>query len=382
MRASARWSAQQLTEFVGVVGSQRDVDLARRSAAEQIAEAFEAEVCAILGSGRLLAVVGFPRGAEPSGALEEVAAGKADELDVPGVGPCFTLVAVLEDGAHIVVGRSGDEFSREETGMLRGMARVLDIVLSNLGRLAREREVVDQLRALDEMKSAILSAVSHELRTPLTVVLGLSRTLEERGAAMSPDDQSELVARLTANAQRLERLLADLLDIDRLTRGVIEPRRVTTYLPALIDRAVEGADIAPRRGIEIDVPPMIVDIDAGKVERIVENLIVNASKYSAPGEPITIRARPAGSGGVLIVVEDRGKGIPRELHGEIFEPFRQGPNVKPHAPGVGIGLSLVARFAELHGGEAWVEDRPGGGSSFHVMLPGPPKTDDADRLSA
>jgi signal transduction histidine kinase len=73
--------------------------------------------------------------------------------------------------------------------------------------------------------------------------------------------------------------------------------------------------------------------------------------------------------GVLLAVEDAGGGVPRELRASLFEPFRQGPGASAHAPGVGIGLSLVARFAELHGGRAWVQDRPGGGASFRVQLP-------------
>ena len=77
-------------------------------------------------------------------------------------------------------------------------------------------------------------------------------------------------------------------------------------------------------------------------------------------------------GGVLIAVEDDGGGVPAELRDAIFEPFRQGPTVQSHSPGTGIGLSLVSRFAVLHGGRAWVEDRDGGGASFRVFLPGGP----------
>jgi signal transduction histidine kinase len=76
--------------------------------------------------------------------------------------------------------------------------------------------------------------------------------------------------------------------------------------------------------------------------------------------------------GVLIAVEDEGPGVPKELQVEIFEPFRQGPTASPHAPGTGIGLSLVAMFADLHGGRAWVQDREGGGASFRVFLPNDP----------
>jgi signal transduction histidine kinase len=122
------------------------------------------------------------------------------------------------------------------------------------------------------------------------------------------------------------------------------------------------------------------------VERIVENLVYNAIKYSRSESPIVVLVQPY-EDGVLLAVEDEGPGVPDSLKEEVFQPFRQGPNRSPHSPGTGIGLSLVARFAELHGGKAWVEDRPGGGSSFRVYLPdGPedvsPEPDEADTAAA
>jgi signal transduction histidine kinase len=112
-------------------------------------------------------------------------------------------------------------------------------------------------------------------------------------------------------------------------------------------------------------------VDPAKVERIVENLLANAARHTPPDTPVWVRVARQDQG-VLIAVEDAGGGVPPQLRATLFEPFRQGPEVPTHAPGVGIGLTLVARFAELHGGRAWVEERPGGGSSFRVLLPDPP----------
>ena len=104
---------------------------------------------------------------------------------------------------------------------------------------------------------------------------------------------------------------------------------------------------------------------------------MNAARHTSPSASLWVRVRP-GPGGVLLVVEDDGPGVPEAMREAIFEPFRQVPGAAHPSPGVGIGLSLVARFAELHGGRAWVEEREGGGASFHVLLPdaGP---DDAER---
>jgi signal transduction histidine kinase len=113
-------------------------------------------------------------------------------------------------------------------------------------------------------------------------------------------------------------------------------------------------------------------VDADKVERIVEELLANTAKHTPPGTPVWVRARPR-DGGVLLAVDDAGPGVPSELRAQVFERFRHGAAVPSYSPGLGIGLSLVLRLAELHGGTAWVEDRPGGGSSFCVVLPGPPR---------
>jgi signal transduction histidine kinase len=106
--------------------------------------------------------------------------------------------------------------------------------------------------------------------------------------------------------------------------------------------------------------PVTVSLDPGKVERIIENLLANAARHTPPDTPVWVRVEhPAGGDGVLLAVEDAGAGIPAELRDSVFEPFRQGPDTPAHAPGVGIGLTLVARFAELHGGGPGWRSGPG-----------------------
>ena len=114
--------------------------------------------------------------------------------------------------------------------------------------------------------------------------------------------------------------------------------------------------------------PVVAWVDPAKVERVVENLLANADRHTTPDTPVWVRVARRDEG-VLLAVEDAGGGVPQELRATLFEPFRQGPGRPRTPPGVGIGLSLVARFAELHGGRAWVQDRPGGGASFQVLFP-------------
>ncbi len=231
----------------------------------------------------------------------------------------------------------------------------------------RERDAAERLRAIDEMKNTFLAAVSHELRSPLTSILGLAVTLEQQ--PLPAPDQEDLLARLAMNARKLDRLLKDLLDIDRLSRGIVTPKVRPSDLAAIVGRTVESLEVLGERPILVETEDVVVPVDPPKIERIVENLVMNAVRHTAPDIAIWVRVWEQ-DGGAVVAVEDDGPGIPVDLRQEIFEPFRQGPTSSAHAPGTGIGLSLVAMFAELHGGRAWVEDREGGGASFRVFLPG------------
>jgi len=236
--------------------------------------------------------------------------------------------------------------------------------------LEREQQATRQLRALDEAKNVFLSAVSHELRTPLASIVGIALTLQRARSSLSEDDGADLIDQLAANAGKLDRLLSDLLDLDRLNRGIVTPKLRPTDLAALVTRiGTEWEDTG--QPLKLAVEPVVAQVDPAKVERILENLLANAARHTPPDTLVWVRVARQDQG-VLIAVEDAGGGVPPELRAGLFEPFRQGSEAPAHTPGVGIGLTLVARFAELHGGRAWVEERPGGGSSFRVLLPDPP----------
>lgn len=248
--------------------------------------------------------------------------------------------------------------------------------VKNILLYEQQKESIEQLRTIDEMKNSFLQAVSHELRTPLTVVLGLTLTLQRHAGTLKETQQKEILRMLTSNARKLERLLTDLLDLDRLTRGVLEPHLRETRLDDLVHRMAKEVDMGERT-LHIEADEVEILVDGAKVERIVENLLVNAIRHTPEGCRIWAKVERDPEG-ALLAVEDDGPGVEDESKEAIFELFRQGSE-KPSI-GTGVGLTLVTRFAQLHGGRAWVEDRAGGGASFRVFLPlkppGSPSTDE------
>jgi PAS domain S-box-containing protein len=226
---------------------------------------------------------------------------------------------------------------------------------------------VTEQRQAERLRDDILSAVSHELRTPLTAVLGFAVTLEQRRHEFSEEEVGRIVSELGDAARRLEQLLVDLLDVERVRRGAVELTRGRTDVLDLVQRVVAASALNGRR-VDVSGAPVEADIDAAKVERIVENLIANAVKHTPASSSIHVRLDADGQD-LLLAVEDSGPGIADEFKTRVFETFDRGPNTLSSAPGAGIGLALVSRFAEVHGGRSWVEDRPGGGSSFRVLLP-------------
>jgi signal transduction histidine kinase len=156
-----------------------------------------------------------------------------------------------------------------------------------------------------------------------------------------------------------------------LSRGIVEPLFRPTDVGALVSQLVSDSELLIDRTVHVNAASIVIACDRAKVERIVENLFGNAVKHTPATSQIWVCVEPW-EGGALIVVEDDGPGVPADQREKIFEAFLQGETSSPHLSGVGVGLALVARFAELHDGGAWVEERPGGGASFRVFLPSQP----------
>ncbi len=241
--------------------------------------------------------------------------------------------------------------------------------------LGRERDASEHLRALDAMKNTLLHAVSHDIRGPLAGVMGAAVLLRQEGS-LTPGERAEVIEDLEASAAKMNRLVTDMLDLERVDRGIIEPKRADVDVGMLVRGVAAELSRDREMGAEAEASirvavgpsePLTASLDAARVERIVENLMRNALRHTPPGTRVDVRVERTDEG-VALFVDDRGPGVPDALKSTIFEPFMRGEGSEG---GAGIGLSLVARFAELHGGTAGVQDRDGGGASFRVFLPDP-----------
>jgi two-component system sensor histidine kinase KdpD len=229
-------------------------------------------------------------------------------------------------------------------------------------RLQAEALEAEALRRSDALKTALLRAVSHDLRSPLTAILASADALASPGLALGADDRLELATGIRGEANRLDRVVEQLLDVSRLEAGVVEPHRELWHVDELVGRALAGlGEDAGRVQAEIgpDTPP--VEVDAAHVERVLANLIDNALHYSPAGSRVVVRAEP-GATELRLHVVDSGPGLPPEERDALFQPFRRGSVVQR---GSGLGLAIARGFAEANGGRLWAQDDPAGG---HLVL--------------
>ena len=258
------------------------------------------------------------------------------------------------------------------------LTAVKEAVSLQRGKLARELQVSDGLREMNDVKDTLLHAVSHDLRGPLAAIIGAIQTIRRADELrLSSTDTESLHEVIEGASAKMNKLVTDMLDLERIDRGQMQPERTPTHVGRLAERVAAEAVGLDGHPVDVDADEVLVDVDRGKVERIIENLLINAGRHTPAGTPIHIQVAGHPSG-VVLVIEDEGPGIPEGLKEDLFEPFRQGTTAGGR--GVGIGLSLVRRFAQLHGGAAHVEDRSGGGARFVIELPGDVQvlaTDDA-----
>jgi two-component system, OmpR family, sensor histidine kinase KdpD len=322
------------------------------------------------------------RRGEVSGELERIAAEAAQALQVERA-----RIELDEQGAP--AGDTGERFplavegrrvgtiylERPRQGSAAARRRLLPALASLLGvaidreRLAREALEAEALRRSDAMKTAVLRAVSHDLRTPLMAILTSASALAREDLEFGREDRSELAMTILDEAGRLDRLVANLLDLSRLQAGAARPE---PDLWAVDDLVVQALDEIGEAGQRIAVwfpeESPAVRADAHQIERVLVNVIENGLKYSPASEQVHVHVTATPSD-VLVRVVDHGPGIAASDRERIFEAFQRGAD--GGVRGAGLGLAIARGFAEANGGRIWVESREGQGSTFVLALPTP-----------
>ena len=234
--------------------------------------------------------------------------------------------------------------------------------------LAEEAHGAQVRMEAEKLRSSLLSSVSHDLRTPLSAITGAASALLQSGPALSLTDQRELLEAIREEAERLGRLVQNLLDMTRLESGTVPVRREWHSLEEIVGIALGRlSHRLGERPVDVRLPEDMpfVPVDAVLIEQIFINLLDNALKYTPDGSPIEISARVDNSG-VRVEVADRGPGLAPGLEQRVFEKFYRGQSP---GRGSGLGLAICRGFVEVHGGRIWAENREGGGAAFRFTIP-------------
>jgi two-component system sensor histidine kinase KdpD len=277
-----------------------------------------------------------------------------------------TIAGVLE-----LASRPAGLLTEDDLGTLAAIGQHLSMALKN-AHLQRSAAEVEALRVADRLKSEFLATVSHDLRSPLTAIRASVEGLLDRRARRPTRDVEDLLQNIAGQANRLGRLVDQLLDLTQIEAGGLSLDREWNELPALVADAVGGIAAlygANRIRCEIprDAPLLYVDHD--RFIQVLYNLLDNACKYATPGSPITIEATWSDHE-LTVGVADRGPGVPASERENVFQRFyRGGGSRKTGVRSIGLGLAICRGIVEAHGGKIWIEDRAGCGSLFRFTIP-------------
>jgi two-component system sensor histidine kinase KdpD len=244
-------------------------------------------------------------------------------------------------------------------------------------QLQRNALAAERLRSSDSVKTAILRAVSHDLRSPLTAIRVAAESLASPSVALSEDDKARQLETVREESARLDRLVANLLDLSRLEAGTTVSQHELVAVDELVSQALTELGQEERISVELPPDPPLVEVDPVQVERVLVNLLENALRLSPSEAEVVIRVFSAGDE-VVVRVIDEGPGIPASELDRIFEPFQQSTNGDARR-GTGLGLAIARGFAEANGGRVWAESRPGAGACFVVAFPLAPAVVRLDR---
>jgi len=269
-------------------------------------------------------------------------------------------------GMLLVSGRIGEPHGSR---LLETCANQLALAIDR-AELRAQAVRTEVLERVDEARSTLLGAVSHDLRTPLAGIKAAASALVEGRSGLSEPDRVELASTIDSEADRLSRLVGNLLDVGRVESGALRPRREPIVLADLCEEAVERLGAMPaERGVAVvvqAVPDGEVRADPILLQQVLANLLENALRFAPRGSVVDLRAMLQGSD-VVIEVADAGPGVPPADRERVFELWRSSRGM---GQGGGVGLTIAKAFVEAHDGRIVVGDGPAGGACFRVELPG------------
>ncbi len=301
--------------------------------------------------------------------------GISDSITVP-FGQQGTMTGLLAISRLRADGR----FQSSDVELAEAITRQAQLAIANALAYREQQRAIQRLDELNRAKTSFLSTMRHELRTPLNAILGFSDLLQKKVAGELTPKQDRYVNNIRQGGEQLLRLVDDILEYARV-QSADELERESVNLPLLLQDVVASLGTLPEsKSLTVtietdpDVPP--VSGDPVRLGRAVRHLLDNAIKFSEPGGQVTVRAARMGRE-IQVSVSDQGPGIPREEQQHIFEPFVQvDSSITRRHEGTGLGLAMVSRIVELHGGSVDVDSAPGRGSTFSIRLP-LPEGDDA-----
>jgi two-component system sensor histidine kinase KdpD len=288
----------------------------------------------------------------------------ATALHLPLTGPAGVV------GVLVVSSRAMERFQDpSERHLLETFAGQVGVALERVTLAERTQQARLEVEA-ERLRTSLLSSLSHDLRTPLGVITGAASSLRETGEGMPPAARQDLLDSIVEEAQRMNRLIRNLLDMIRVETGSLQVQKEWQPLEdavgvALIRLGERIRDHPVEVHLPADLP--LVPLDAVLLEQVFINLLENAAKYTPAGTPIEISAA-VGPGIVTISVADRGAGLAPGEEERVFEKFYRGGDAPP-GKGVGLGLTISRGIVIAHGGRIWAENRPGGGAVFRFTLP-------------
>jgi two-component system sensor histidine kinase KdpD len=256
----------------------------------------------------------------------------------------------------------------EQRRLLETFATLIAIALERVHYADTAQNALIKIES-ERLRGSLLSALSHDIRTPLTALVGLAESLQLTQPGLSPE-QADIARTIAEQAERVNTLMSNLLDMARLEGGAVRLNREWQPLEEVVDSAIKDrAHLLRAHELKISVPRdlPLVEFDAVLVERVLVNLLENAGKYTPPGTRIFIEAKVIGFE-VYVSVSDNGPGLPKGSEESVFEKFVRGrPETSPG--GMGLGLAICRAIVEAHGGRIWAENRLAGGVRFTFTLP-------------